>query len=78
MLQKENLEQHLMATLTLNLKNVDTFKNFTCSQRDLCASLLKEEVIILQCLFCIYKQFDVPKASIILSYLKYQLNDTRF
>jgi len=78
MLQKENLEQHLMATLTLNLKNVDTFKNFTCSQRDLCASLLKEEVIILQCLFCIYKQFDVPKASIILSYLKYQLKDTRF
>lgn len=67
-----------MASLTLNLDKVDTFKSFTCSQRDLCASLLREEIIILQCLFRIYKQYDVPKVNIVVSYLKYQLNETRF
>lgn len=78
MLQKENLEQHLMASLSRNLDNVDTFKSFTCSPRDLCASLLREEIIILQCLFRIYKQYDVPKVNIILDYLRYQLTETRF
>lgn len=74
----KELQPQLMPSLRRNLEALDTFRGFSCSQRDVNASLMREETIILQCMFRLYRKFEVPKPAHILEYLRYQMADTHF
>lgn len=67
------LEKNLLDNLDKNLDEVgQIFIEMTCNLRDVTGCLQKEEIVILQCLFMIYRNYETPQCPQIVQFLKYQ------
>ncbi len=65
------LEQSLIDSLKRNREMLDVFTQLSCSMREVFISLQREEIIILACLNKIYSDYETPKVSHLIEFLKY-------
>ena len=71
------LEQTLIDSLKKNRDMLEVYGQLSCNMRDVTVAIQREEILIIACLNKIYSDYETPKVSLLIEFLKYQ-SLTRF
>lgn len=56
---------------------LEVYGQLSCNMRDVTVAIQREEIVIIACLNKIYSDYETPKVSLLIEFLKYQ-SLTRF